>query len=79
MSEAGLRLARMTRQRSTKREGKRRVAGEDPRVLLPLLTRLTANSVQNEDRTVHVHAEYSKDEAPPLARALMRIEADLAG
>lgn len=67
----------MTRQRSTKRTGQQRVAGEDPRILLPLLTRLTASSVQNEDGTFHVHADYSKDEAPPLARALMRIEAEL--
>lgn len=67
----------MTRQRSTNREGKHRVAGEDPRVLLPLLTRLADNLVQNEDGTFHVHVEYSKEEAPPLARALMRIEAEL--
>lgn len=67
----------MSRQRSTKRDGKHRVAGEDARDLLPLLTRFADNLVQNEDGTFQVHVEYSKDEAPPLVRALMRIEAEL--
>jgi hypothetical protein len=67
----------MRRNPTTAPDRKHRVAGEDPRVLLPLLARLADSMVQNDDGTFHVHVTYGKDEAPPLVRALMRIEAEL--
>jgi hypothetical protein len=62
----------MRRQPATTRDPKHRVAGEDPRVLLPLLQRLADSMVQNDDGTSQVHVTYGKDEAPPLVRARMR-------
>lgn len=67
----------MTRQRKS-HGSKRRVAGEDPHVLLALVRRFVDSLVLNEDGTMFSgHARYGKEEAPPLVRALMRIEAEL--
>lgn len=57
----------MTRQRRANQTRRRRVAGEDVDVLLPLLTRFAHSLVQND----------GSEEAPPLVRALMRVEAEL--
>jgi hypothetical protein len=67
----------MRRQAALTPDRKHRVAGEDPLVLFPLLQRLADSMVQNGNGTFHVHVTYGKDEGPPLARALMRIEAEL--
>ena len=67
----------MTRQRRKTSDRKRRVAGEDVDVLLPLLTRFAHSLVQNVDGTFSGHVTYGKEEAPPLVRALMRVEAEL--
>ena len=67
----------MTRQRKSSRS-KPRVAGEDPRVLLELVRRFADSLVPSEDGTTFSgHARYGAEEAPPLIRALMRIEAEL--
>lgn len=67
----------MTRQRKSSRS-KPRVAGEDPRVLLELVRRFADSLVLSEDGTTFSgHATYGAQEAPPLIRALMRIEAEL--
>lgn len=67
----------MTRQRKRTLDGKRRVAGEDPSVLVGLLARVGDSLARNPDGTFSAHATFSKDEAPPLVRALMRVEAEL--
>lgn len=67
----------MTRQRKNN-PSKQRVAGEDPRVLLELVRRFADSLVLNEDGTTFSgHATYGAEEAPPLIRALMRVEAEL--
>jgi hypothetical protein len=67
----------MTRRRKNNRS-RQRVAGEDPRVLLELVRRFADSLVLNEDGTgFSGHATYDREEAPPLIRALMRIEAEL--
>ena len=73
----GFQTRRMTRQRKSTRDSKRRVAGEDPRVLLQLLARFGESLVQNTDGSFSGDATYSKEEGPPLIRALMRVEAEL--
>jgi hypothetical protein len=77
LSGLHIRVPAMTRQRAKTRDRQRRVAGEDPAVLLPLLARIRDNLVQNDDGTFAVHVTYRNDEAPPLVRALMRVEAEL--
>lgn len=67
----------MTTQRKS-HDSRRRVAGEDPRVLLALVRRFADSLVLNADGTTFSgHARYDNDEVPPLIRALMRIEAEL--
>lgn len=67
----------MTRQRKNNQTRRRRVAGEDVDVLLPLLTRFAHSLVQNVSGTFSGHVTYGSEEAPPLVRALMRVEAEL--
>lgn len=68
---------RMTRQRKSTRDRKRRVAGEDADALYPLLARFAASLLRDADGTFSGHATYGEQEVPPLLRALMRVEAEL--
>jgi hypothetical protein len=67
----------MTRQPAASRDRKHRVAGEDPHVLLPLLQKLVDSMIESEDGTFRVEVTYGPSEGSPLARALMRVEAEL--
>jgi hypothetical protein len=67
----------MTRQRKNTQDRKRRVAGENVDVLLPLLVRFAHSLRPGADGAFSGHATYGKEEGPPLVRALMRVEAEL--